>query len=659
MTLNTARIRQHLRAFDFKSLFIEELGWDRYKAQPLPVPVDGSMYSLEAQAEKRGMVIFVCQADGAGRIPDYAIRRKIEHQAAKTAYEHIIIYTDAGQTTQIWQWVRREKGRPAACREHIFRKEQSGDGLVQKLQILAFSIEEEESTTLTRVTGRARQAFDVDRVTKRFYDRFKREHAAFLGFIKGIQTETDREWYASLMLNRLMFVYFIQKKGFLDGDIHYLRSRLQLTQQRKGKDCFLSFYRYFLLRLFHEGLGHPSHSKELAALLGKVPYLNGGLFEVHELENSYPSIDIPDEAFEKIFDFFDAYHWHLDDRPLRADNEINPDVLGYIFEKYINQKQMGAYYTKEDITEYISKNTIIPFLFEAAEKKCSIAFKPEGSVWRLLKDDSDRYIYEAVRRGVDLDLPGEIAAGLNDVSKRGGWNRPADAAFALPTESWREHVARRQRCLELRQQLAAGEVHSVNDLITLNLDIRTFAEDVVWNCEGPELLRAIYYTIAGRVPEKSNEKFEAGMSILDPTCGSGAFLFAALNVLEPLYQACLARMESFVEDHDRVHPGQLTKFADFRKILERVDQHSNQRYFVLKSIILGNLYGVDIMEEAVEICKLRLFLKLVAEVEPNPSKPNLGLEPLPDIDFNIRAGNTLVGFASDESLKRHFSEASH
>lgn len=99
MPLDTARIRQHLKAFDFKSLFIEELGWDRYKAQPLQVPVDGSMYSLQARAEKRGMVIFVWQADSAGRIPDYAIRRKIEHQAAKTAYEHIIIYTGAGQTT--------------------------------------------------------------------------------------------------------------------------------------------------------------------------------------------------------------------------------------------------------------------------------------------------------------------------------------------------------------------------------------------------------------------------------------------------------------------------------------------------------------------------------------------------------------------------------
>ena len=73
-------------------------------------------------------------------------------------------------------------------------------------------------------------------------------------------------------------------------------------------------------------------------------------------ERDNPKIQIPDEAFTRLFDFFDAYHWHLDERPVRADNEINPDVLGYIFEKYINQKQMGAYYTKEDITGYIARN---------------------------------------------------------------------------------------------------------------------------------------------------------------------------------------------------------------------------------------------------------------------------------------------------------------
>jgi len=500
------------------------------------------------------------------------------------------------------------------------------------------------------ITSSVRRAFDVDRVTKRFYDRFQAEHATFLRFIEGIPVEGDREWYASLMLNRLMFVYFIQKKGFLDNNEHYLRSRLRAVQEQKGNGNFLNFYRHFLLRLFHEGLGKQEHSAELEALLGKVPYLNGGLFDVHELERANQGIQIADEAFEKLFDFFDAYQWHLDERPLRADNEINPDVLGYIFEKYINQKQMGAYYTKEDITGYISKNTIIPFLFDAAENNCVIAFEPGSITWRLLQENPDLYFYEAVKKGVELPLPLEIAVGLDDVSYRTEWNKPAPEKYALPTEIWREVVARRKRYEEVRAKLASGEVHSINDLITYNLDIRQFAHDVIESSEGPELVRAFYNSITN-------------VTILDPTCGSGAFLFAALNILEPLYEACLERMQSMVSDRDRLNEyatshgrgsGQQS-LTDFRIFLKQVEQHPNRRYFILKSIIINNLYGVDIMEEATEICKLRLFLKLAAQVERDITKPNFGLEPLPDIDFNIRAGNTLVGFATYEEAEKAIS----
>ena len=217
-------------------------------------------------------------------------------------------------------------------------------------------------------------------------------------------------------------------------------------------------------------------------------------------------------------------------------------------------------------------------------------------------------------------------------------------SFALPTEIWREVVARRQRCAELRRKLGSGEVRDINDLITLNLDIRQFAQDVIENCEGPELLRAFWHAIER-------------VTVLDPTCGSGAFLFAALNILEPLYEACLDRMEAFVDDLDR--SGQKhrpEKFSDFRAVLERVSAHPNPRYFIFKSIILNNLFGVDIMEEAVEICKLRLFLKLAAQVEPDAAKDNFGIEPLPDIDFNIRAGNTLVGYATADEVRRVFRE---
>ena len=144
----------------------------------------------------------------------------------------------------------------------------------------------------------------------------------------------------------------------------------------------------------------------------------------------------------------------------------------------------------------------------------------------------------------------------------------------------------------------------------------------------------------------SQEKLKTLEEILDPTCGSGAFLFAALNILEPLYDACLERMQAFLDEGERVDDKSAQIFQEFRQILQQVDLHPNRRYFILKSIVINNLYGVDIMEEATEICKLRLFLKLVAQLEPDAEQPNYGIEPLPDIDFNIRAGNTLIGFAS-------------
>jgi hypothetical protein len=629
------RIRTCLKDFDFQRLFVEELGWDRYRAV-LTVPADGREWTLRPVAQKRGFAVLCCDPDASGGIPDHATRRKIETQAEKQVHEHLIIYADRDQTMQVWQWVRRQKGAPAASRELRYFVGQSGEALVQRLRQFAVAIEDEEALTILDVASKVAGALDVDRVTRRFYDGFKTEHEKFLGAITGIADGEQRAWYASLMLNRLMFTYFIQYQGFLAGDEHYLRNRLALVRARYGADQFDRFYREFLLTFFHHGLGRPvaTRSPEVAALIGDIPYVNGGLFEVHTIEAANPAIAIPDAAFERVFDFFDDWHWHLDTEHADAahpDNEINPDVLGYIFEKYINQKQMGAYYTKEDITGYIGRNTIVPYLLDAAKKDCAVAFAPDGEVWRLLRDDPDAYIYEAVRRGVDEPLPADIAAGLDDVAQRGGWNRPAPQPYALPTETWREHVARRTRCLDLRAKLAAGEVTQVNDLITYNLDIERFALDAIERCEGPELLRAFWKALTS-------------VTILDPTCGSGAFLFAALNILEPLYEACLDRMRAFVAGFDRT--GEARKGEDFRAVLAQVGEHPNRRYYVLKTIIVNNLYGVDIMEEACEIAKLRLFLKLVAQVEDARR-----LEPLPDIDFNIRAGNTLVGFATLDAVR--------
>lgn len=422
------------------------------------------------------------------------------------------------------------------------------------------------------------KAFESDKVTKKFYTEFDNKRKKLLKVIQGIDNENDLEWYASVLLNRLMFIYFLQKKGFLDANYNYL--------QDKYKQHSTNYYKEFLQPLFFEGFAKKVEARDetLKEILGDVPYLNGGLFTKHQLESEYENIQVDDSIFKDFFVFFNNYTWHLDDRPLSNENEINADVLGYIFEKYINQKQMGAYYTKEDITNYISKNTIIPAIFD--KSAVDIDFS---------KFDIQNYIFDTV-----------------------------STKEKLPKESSREHNERQKRYEELKN----NKLKSINDFITYNLDIEKFTIDFIKEVKDDFTIRKIYNTISK-------------LTIIDPTCGSGAFLFAALNILIPIYKATLEKLSSFKKS-------KYSKEFDF--IISKVASHPNQDYFIQKSIILHNLYGVDIMHEAVEIAKLRLFLKMISLISDKKD-----LEPLPDIDFNIISGNTLVGAVSQKDLEAQSS----
>lgn len=116
------------------------------------------------------------------------------------------------------------------------------------------------------------------------------------------------------------------------------------------------------------------------------------------------------------------------------------------------------------------------------------------------------------------------------------------------------------------------------------------------------------------------------LSILDPACGSGAFLVAALQHLIKVYSTVFNYIQAAGDDKNQ---------ARLNKIKQ---QHPSLEYYIKKRIITDNLYGVDIMEEATEIAKLRLFLSLVAS-----AKTVEDLESLPNVDFNIMTGNSLIG----------------
>ena len=529
MPLNIESAREYLGQFSFQRLFIEELGWSRpVRKAPVDLEVKDSRITGRHVAELAGAVVMEIEAHD-GLIPDAKTRASVHQEVAKLHHENLLIFVDRERTQSLWYWVKRQDGKHIV-RDHLYLKGQPGDLFLGKLNQMVFDLAEfdaEGNVSIVEVARRLQSALDIERVTKKFFREFQDQHVAFLELIRGIRDERQRRWYASVLLNRLMFIYFLQKKppGFLDGgNQSYLRDKLE-GSKRRGKD---RFYSEFLRALFFEGFAKPEEkrSAEAKKLLGQIKYLNGGLFLPHQIEQQYQKISVPDHAFENLFDLFDRYTWHLDDTPGGRDDEINPDVLGYIFEKYINQKAFGAYYTRPQITEYLCEQTIHCLILDAV-------------------------------------------------------NTPEALKTHLPTRV---------------------KVRSYTTLNALLLDLDA------------SLCKRLLHDILPR------------LRLLDPACGSGAFLVAAMKTLINIYAAVIGRIKFL---HDRSLNAWL---ADIEA------KHPSVGYFIKKRIITDNLFGVDLMEEATEIARLRLFLALVASAQSVDD-----LEPLPNIDFNILAGNSLIG----------------
>ena len=624
--MNKRAFIQYISESNFQELFIREMGWNNPVGQTdFDIVIEEKTYRFKQIAERSGFQVLTCSVEEA---LTSSFCKKIDSRLRRLANDYICIYHIPRTEHHLWVVpVKKIEKRDLVLVE--YETADKADFLFEKVEDMCFDLD--ERTTIMDVKERIHGGFIInsEKITKDFYTGFRKEHTSFAKFITGIDDEiTDlkknrnKQWYTSVMLNRLMFCYFIQKKGFLDLNINYLKDKLSWVKREKGEDRFFdSFYRGFLVSLFHDGLNSPRHQQDFVQKYGRIPYLNGGMFGIHELEDKYPKLDIADEAFESLFAFFDQWHWHLDDRLTASGKDINPDVLGYIFEQYINDRaQMGAYYTKEDITEYIGRNTIVPFLMDATKKADERPFKTNGEVWNFLKESGDTYIFDAVKKGKDEEIPEEIAIGIdttkpNLLERRSHWNERTPEKFALPTEIWRETIERLQRYQTIMDKITGGEITKINDFITYNLDIRQFVQDLLAQTDDHLFVKHFYAQLQK-------------VTILDPTCGSGAFLFAALNILEPLYEVCIDRMQDWNAKNPNLFNPELEELKGRYR--------SNIRYFIYKNIILRNLYGVDIMVEATEIAKLRLFLKMVAVVDVNQRDQNLGLDPLPDIDFNIR-----------------------
>lgn len=624
MTASADRINALIRKRAFNELFVEELGWDQPKIRPIEISLDSEKYTFEPIAEKEGFNVLATLTT-----TDHHTRQRLHRAISQRTAEHFAIYGTGN--AQYWQWTELRAGRPPRFITHEWHSDRENVALLERLKAIAFHLAEQGDLSILGVRRRVGAAFSADKISARFYRDFQREHRHLLSEIRGIDHLPELEWYASVLLNRLMFLYFIQKRGYLDGDHNYLRNRLEAVQSERGEGHFYTFFKHFLLPLFHDALAR--HDQEiaddsLAALVGDVPFLNGGLFSTHELEAQY-EIDIPDLAFESVFDLFDSYRWHLSEDPAQDERTINPDVLGYVFEQYVNQKEKGAYYTKTDVTRFMVRSAFLPVFLD----RWSDLARDSGIAapnWRLLVETPELYVPDSLSHGLSSSVPEDLTHSQSTWPPSAELLAEPPEAVALPSETWLEAIDRRARCQALRERLGSGAITSSSEAITANIAIGDFAVDAILDIRDVP-------TAVGVLDLLRN------LRIVDPACGSGAFLFAALNILEELYEAVITVLQGLPPDPDE--EGEARRDAALAEIAE----HSSTEFFIAKSAALHNLFGVDIMREAVEIAKLRLFLKLVAGLGSRNE-----LEPLPDLDLNLRAGNTVVGYVrpqeAEESL---------
>ena len=230
--------------------------------------------------------------------------------------------------------------------------------------------------------GRARwmTAWDVEQVTNAFFKRYKEVFQAAQTYMDGIEGE-DARLCAQRLFNRLLFIRFLEKKGWLtfNGRHDYLQALWEDYQAKKGTEG-TNFYNARLKPLFFAALNQPhvrdSHGKSfLDGVIGNVPYLNGGLFDDAEDRaeaGCHPGLLIRDEALEPVVtEFFYHYNFTVtESTPDDVEVAVDPEMLGKVFEELVTASDRhgtGSYYTPRGIVQFMCRESLKGYLGGHAE----------------------------------------------------------------------------------------------------------------------------------------------------------------------------------------------------------------------------------------------------------------------------------------------------
>ncbi|WP_222982970.1 Eco57I restriction-modification methylase domain-containing protein [Flagellimonas meishanensis] len=257
-----------------------------------------------------------------------------------------------------------------------------------------------------------KKAFSIERVTDEFFEQYKSLYIKVYEYFENENLpifhdgQIDASGFTKKLLGQIVFLYFLQKKGWLGvpknerwgaGDKHFVQ-KLFVKAQENGQN----FYNGYLQYLFYEALAkeRDNNNSFYPRFNCRIPFLNGGLFEApYDWENI--SFSIPMGLFRNdeknksgdvgtgILDVFDRYNFTIkEDEPLDKEVAVDPEMLGKVFENMLEikeRKSKGAFYTPREIVHYMCQESLIHYLDNVLNK---------DDIARVPKDDIEQYIRE-------------------------------------------------------------------------------------------------------------------------------------------------------------------------------------------------------------------------------------------------------------------------
>ena len=255
------------------------------------------------------------------------------------------------------------------------------------------------------------EAFDVEPVTKRFFQEYKRVFEAAKEQVSGFgrSEEEEKRLFIQTLFNRLMFVYFLSRKGWLvfGGDNDYLKA---LWNDYRAASLHTNFYISRLAPLFFAGLNNPQSrnlsrdNPALYDLIGDVPFLNGGLFEKSDLDQR-TDIVVPDDAIEPVLrDLFDKFNFTvMESTPFDIEVAVDPEMLGKVFEELVTGRhESGSYYTPRPVVSFMCREALKGYL--------------EGRNTGLSSDSVAAFVDGRDASEIPLASAGRVADALDQVT---------------------------------------------------------------------------------------------------------------------------------------------------------------------------------------------------------------------------------------------------